>query len=515
MLKKLFVGVGFLLLLAVVASLALRLWLRSDAVRVAVERQATAAIGMPVRIGSARAVLFPRLGLDLRNVQVGDPARASVDQISIATGLGLILSRRVEAADVRLTGGHVDAALLAGIAALGSAPSHPSGAPDTSGAPFTIDSIRSFRLQNVTVVAGVERIPIDLEASLTADHLEVSSLTARFRDVPLQIQGQMSSLARREGHFDVRADVLPLDAMLGALGGLSGAGSGNQHGLRVDSDSPLRITAAISAPVATLGSRRVESFTARLDVTSTGIVLDPVAFDLDEGHCEARVRLDPSGQTPTFDVRGNVSGMDVTRLQDPGAPKKAMTGRLGAQFTLQAPARADFRALLDGARGSIDVEVRDGHMPGIEAIRQAVIRFANRDRPAPPVAATDAFSRLVASLTMQAGTARIAGLAMNAADFDLTGSGTLTTSSGRLALDTDVILTEALSQQAGRDLYRYAREGQRIVLPATIGGTLSEPTVSIDVGEAARRALRNRLEDEAKSILDRLLERSTPDPRQP
>jgi hypothetical protein len=96
---------------------------------------------------------------------------------------------------------------------------------------------------------------------------------------------------------------------------------------------------------------------------------------------------------------------------------------------------------------------------------------------------------------------------MKAADFDLAGGGALTLSTSRIALDVDVTLSEALSRQAGRDLYRYAREGGRIVLPAVIGGTLSEPAVSIDVASAARRALKNRIEDDARSILDRLLKR--------
>jgi hypothetical protein len=94
---------------------------------------------------------------------------------------------------------------------------------------------------------------------------------------------------------------------------------------------------------------------------------------------------------------------------------------------------------------------------------------------------------------------------MTAADFDLAGAGTYRPASGRLSLAADVTLSESLSAQAGRDLYRYARDGRRIVLPVIIGGTLSTPTATIDVAQAAGRALRNRAEDEAKSILDRLL----------
>jgi hypothetical protein len=96
---------------------------------------------------------------------------------------------------------------------------------------------------------------------------------------------------------------------------------------------------------------------------------------------------------------------------------------------------------------------------------------------------------------------------MRAADFDLAGDGTLAPRDWSIALAANVTLTEELSRQAGRDLYRYARKGRRIVLPVIIGGTLFEPTASIDVGQAAGRALRNRLEEEARSLLERVMKR--------
>jgi hypothetical protein len=200
--------------------------------------------------------------------------------------------------------------------------------------------------------------------------------------------------------------------------------------------------------------------------------------------------------------------VDVARLQR--EPTKAVTGRMGARFVLQTRVRNDVDGLLRATSGTIDLEIGNGRMPGIEVIRQAVLRVADRATPAPPGKSTDAFSRIDASLTLDSGAARITRLAMAATDFDLAGSGALSLASGRIALDVDVTLTEALSQQAGRDLYRYAREGRRIVLPATIGGTIAQPTVSIDLAEAAGRALKNRVEDEMRSILDRVIRRKRP-----
>ncbi len=80
---------------------------------------------------------------------------------------------------------------------------------------------------------------------------------------------------------------------------------------------------------------------------------------------------------------------------------------------------------------------------------------------------------------------------------------------GSQAVDfnADVVLSRELSAQAGRDLYRVAREGDRVVLPARITGTVSAPTVFVDVQAALKRAFRNRAEDELKSLMNRLQKR--------
>ena len=88
-------------------------------------------------------------------------------------------------------------------------------------------------------------------------------------------------------------------------------------------------------------------------------------------------------------------------------------------------------------------------------------------------------------------------------DLDLRGSGRLSFVSKTVDLRADVVLSEELSAQAGRDLYRLARDGKRIVLPATITGSMSSPTVFIDIQSALQRALRNRTEDALKDLFDR------------
>ena len=86
-------------------------------------------------------------------------------------------------------------------------------------------------------------------------------------------------------------------------------------------------------------------------------------------------------------------------------------------------------------------------------------------------------------------------------DADMTGTGTLNLSTDALQGRVNVTLSEALSAQAGTDLIRYTREGNRVVLPAAIGGTLQTPRLTIDVAAAAKRGLRNETERRIKGLL--------------
>jgi hypothetical protein len=491
--KKLLVVAGVIAALFVLTTVAVRLWLGSDAIRLAVERQASAALGMPVRVGAATATVFPRPGLDLRDVQIGEPATAHVERLWITSGFGLLIDRRVKDADLHVSGGHVGVDIVGALGALATRPS-----TDASG-PLTIVSIRSIRFSDVVVVAGTEQMSTDLSATLDGDRLEVSSLTLDIDGAAVRIDGAMSSLARLEGQFTIRAQTLPVDALVGALSGITGAGP------RGDGQ-PFHVTAAVSAPIAMLNGLALQAFESRLEATRAALVLDPLSFTLHDGRVEARMSADP-GAGSRIQMRGRVAGMDVARLQEPNAQGTKVSGRLDAQFAFHTTPQRSFAALLDAAGGDVTIEIRDGRLPGIEAVRDAVIRFANRSETAPPVNATDRFHLLRAVMVLQPGPATIRAFTLNAADLDVTGSGTYHLADGRLALSVDVILSEALSQQAGRDLYRYAREDKRIVLPASIGGTLAEPTATIDITRAIGRGLQNRLEEEIRSIFDNAIKR--------
>jgi hypothetical protein len=127
-------------------------------------------------------------------------------------------------------------------------------------------------------------------------------------------------------------------------------------------------------------------------------------------------------------------------------------------------------------------------------------------RPAPNApAATDNFDRIDASFGLVRQVVAASALSLHSRDVDLVGQGTLAIPTKALDGHMDLSLSEELSAQAGTDLARFTREGNRVLLPAVISGTLDAPHVTIDAGAAVRRGLRNEVQRRLKGILGGLV----------
>ena len=148
----------------------------------------------------------------------------------------------------------------------------------------------------------------------------------------------------------------------------------------------------------------------------------------------------------------------------------------------------------------------NGTMPRLELVRPIVLAFG-KPTGAPPAGSGSTFTRLGGNFGLADGTMTTDDLTMTSRDFDLAGRGTVHLASGALSARSNIVLSPELTAQAGVDLRRYAQEDGRVVVPATLGGTLQQPTVSLDVAAAARRALTNELERRTRSLLDGLFKR--------
>jgi hypothetical protein len=441
---------------AAAAYVAVTRALGGDLVRSTLEQQLSARLGQPVRIGSATAAILPAAALDLHDVAIGQPPSVRLARARVVTGLRGLLSRRVDGAELILEDGRITWPLPF---ALG--PSRPAQEPDAA-PPFTIGSVRRIVWRDITLVTGLPPVAIDLDASLAGDRFVVDRLAARSGATRLEAKGTFESLSRIEGRLEVTGDI--------SFAGYDARG--------------LAATAAISP---------------------RGIVLSPLSFRMFDGAFDGRLDAELQRSVPQLRLDGTVSGVDVAKVIASSGSAGGLTGTLGGRLALTASG-ADGAALMRGARGTIDAVVADGTLPHLDLVRPIVLAFG-RPSGAAPSGSGSRFSMLGGTFVLAGGTLRSDNLSMASRDVDLGGRGELRLDSGAVSASADVALSKELTAQAGADLRRYAQEDGRVVVPATVRGTLAQPTVFVDVAAATRRALGNELRRRANDFLGGLFKK--------
>lgn len=495
--RRIILGLLLTVCVLVVAALVfVRVRLGSDPVRAAIEQQLEARLQQPVRVGSATASLFPRLAVELHDVSIGAPETARLDRLRIVTGLRALLSRRVEQAEIEIHRGRLPLPF-----ALAPAASDPSGSGPSSSS-FQVVSIRSIAVRDLTLAAGDQSLVLTLDSSLSQDRLTISGLTARAAKTEISASGTLD-LARLDGALQARADSLDLDEMM-ALGSAMVEAAASAAGAAAPARA-FHLTVKLTAASGTFSAYRFSGLATSIDVTPGRIALAPLSLGTFDGRVDGRVDIDTTGATPRLRLNGRLEGIDVAQLLTFSGSPGGLTGRLGGAVNLTGSGvSAD--ALIKSARGTIDVTVSNGAMPGLDLVRTIVLAFG-RPTGAPPEGSGAVFSRLGGRFALAGGTLASDNLAMSSRDVDLTGRGSLQIASGRVDARVNVLLSEDLTAQAGTDLRRYAQEDGRVVVPASISGTLQHPKVSPEVTSLLRRALGNELQRRTKSLIEGLFKK--------
>ncbi|NOT45001.1 MAG: AsmA family protein, partial [Acidobacteria bacterium] len=262
----------------------------------------------------------------------------------------------------------------------------------------------------------------------------------------------------------------------------------------------IAIDARVHATSATAGGVPLEDLNTTLTATAGAVSASPLAFDVFGGRFDGGFEL-RLGDDLGLQLDANLTGLDVARLAAFGDADGTVTGRLDATGTFEGRGQ-DFEGVLTSATGDATVAIVDGTIRRLNLIRTIVLFFGRPEADAP--AGTEAFQRIDARIRVADGVATADALTMRSPDVDLEAEGTLDLGTKALAGRARLLLSESLSGQAGTDLRRFTLEGDRIVLPATIGGTLGDPSVGIDARAAVGRALTNELRRRLGGVLERL-----------
>ena len=200
-----FVVAAFLVLFVAVA-MALQYWLRTEDFRTRVEREASAAIGAPLKLGRLSVDLWPLPAVAADKVQIQTRPAITVGRIEARPVWSGLLAGRLEISTLI-----VRQAVLpqTGIAALTAAmQKKDKGKPARSAAPSEGSSMvlpQRAVLNDITWIDEKgQRITVDAEAALGGDGLLDK---AEFRVVQGRFAGTRGNIRREPDHWPVRVDI--------------------------------------------------------------------------------------------------------------------------------------------------------------------------------------------------------------------------------------------------------------------------------------------------------------------
>jgi hypothetical protein len=231
----------------------------------------------------------------------------------------------------------------------------------------------------------------------------------------------------------------------------------------------------------------------------------PLAVRAFGGQFKGRLDVDTRSSTPQLRLTGRVDGLDVAPLMNANGMAGGITGTLGGTVALSAAA-TDAATVLHTAHGTIAAAVTNGTIEHLDLVRTIVLAFG-KPSGVPAEGSGSAFTRLGGTFALANQTLTSNDLSLVSRDFDVNGRTTLQLSTGALSARGDVALSQELTAQAGTDLRRYAQKDGRVIVPAIVGGTISQPQVTVDIEAAASRAIQNELERRARSFFDGILRR--------
>jgi uncharacterized protein involved in outer membrane biogenesis len=491
--KLLIIVAAAVVVVVLVAAIGVYVFFSGDGMRLALEQQASSWLGQPVKIQAARGQLFPRPGIGLSGIEVGEPVQLTLANVDLSTDLRALLSRRIEDAQVVISDSTIQMPLTLAL-------------PEESGSTTTeasasggveVVSIGEISLRDVRIRSRGREVRVSADSSLNGSHLTLRSFTAESGSTSLQVDGEADLEPRVDAKLRARANKLDLDELLALADAFSPE---RPTGTRQKSSpSTMKLAAQISADSATAAGVQLSKLAASMTMDGDRFALTPLSFGLFGGTYEGALngRL---GESMSVTLQSRLKGLNVAQLAAFGGSPDTVTGTLSGEGTFSANG-ADMSAALANANGKGSASIVDGTIKRLDLVRTVVLFFG---RPAPDTAAaSDTFERIDTTFSLARQVFRADTFAMHSRDADITGTATLALESQALDGMVDLTLSQELSEQAGTDLARFTRENDRIILPAKLGGTLGQPRITINALAAARRGIQNEIQRRFKGLFGR------------
>jgi AsmA protein len=354
-----------------------------------------------------------------------------------------------------------------------------AGSPVVTGDP---QAMSSFGLDATLAYDGKSVVLSDLKAVLDQTRLD-----GRFSIVDLDSQAMT---------FDLAVDAIDLDRYLPpAEEDAEEAGSGAAVDEELDLSGLKSLNAKGQLKVGELRLSGLVFTDALVGVNAAGGVLrlNPLKTKFYGGQYEGDVRLDATGDQARLSLNERLTAVQLAPVMKVLSDHEFVSGAAGGGFTLSATGKT-VKGMLASLSGNLDLAVSEGALEGVDLVYELQRAQSLLAKQAPAARSGEArtpFDAMKVSATVKDGVINSDDLNISNPVMKITGAGGVNLVAQTLDYRLKAKVHEAPPADATQDL----GDLRGATIPLRIGGTLSEPRITVDVEDVIKEKAKEQIEE--------------------
>jgi AsmA protein len=354
-----------------------------------------------------------------------------------------------------------------------------AGSPVVTGDP---QAMSSFGLDATLAYDGKSAVLSDLKAVLDQTRLD-----GRFSIVDLDSQAMT---------FDLAVDAIDLDRYLPpAEEDAEEAGSGAAVDEELDLSGLKSLNAKGQLKVGELRLSGLVFTDALVGVNAAGGVLrlNPLKTKFYGGQYEGDVRLDATGDQARLSLNERLTAVQLGPVMKVLSDHEFVSGAAGGGFTLSATGKT-VKGMLASLSGNLDLAVSEGALEGVDLVYELQRAQSLLAKQAPAARSGEArtpFDAMKVSATVKDGVINSDDLNISNPVMKITGAGGVNLVAQTLDYRLKAKVHEAPPADATQDL----GDLRGATIPLRIGGTLSEPRITVDVEDVIKEKAKEQIEE--------------------
>lgn len=354
-----------------------------------------------------------------------------------------------------------------------------AGSPVVTGDP---QAMSSFGLDATLAYDGKSAVLSDLKAVLDQTRLD-----GRFSIVDLDSQAMT---------FDLAVDAIDLDRYLPpAEEDAEEAGSGAAVDEELDLSGLKSLNAKGQLKVGELRLSGLVFTDALVGVNAAGGVLrlNPLKTKFYGGQYEGDVRLDATGDQARLSLNERLTAVQLAPVMKVLSDHEFVSGAAGGGFTLSATGKT-VKGMLASLSGNLDLAVSEGALEGVDLVYELQRAQSLLAKQAPAARSGEArtpFDAMKVSATVKDGVINSDDLNISNPVMKITGAGGVNLVAQTLDYRLKAKVHEAPPADATQDL----GDLRGATIPLRIGGTLSEPRITVDVEDVIKEKAKEQIEE--------------------